>query len=138
MDRRLDDHCKTNGLWQEAHLREHEHMAEQVRLAREVLEIRLDALNEWKDRSIEDRLNFITKAEYESKHHALELAARGMADKQELMLGAKSAESRSELEMLRQKQDANALWIRNLMIAVILLLIGVTIDLVVMLVNWRM
>ena len=138
VDRRLDDHCKTNGLWQEAHLREHEHMAEQVRLARENLEIRLDALNEWKDRSIEDRLNFITKAEYESKHQALELAARGMADKQELMLSSRSMESRSEMTMLKEKQDSTTLWIRNLMIAVILLLIGVTVDLVVMLVNWRM
>jgi len=138
VDRRLEDHCKTNGLWQEAHLREHVHMDEQVRLARENLEIRLDALNEWKERSIEDRVNFITKSEYESKHHALELVARGMADKQELLLAQKSTESRSELEMLKQKQDSTTLWIRNLMIAVILLLIGVTVDLVVMLVSWRM
>lgn len=129
VDRRMEDHCKTNGLWQEAHLREHEHMDQQVRLARENLDIRLDALNEWKERSIEDRVNFITKTEYESKHRELELAARGLSDKNELLLGAKTSEVNGRIEVLEERQQNANVWIRNLLVAVCILLVGVVVDL---------
>jgi len=138
LDCRIEDHCGKNDLWQKGHMREHELIEEQIRLARNVLEVRLEALNEWKNRSIEDRGMFLTHAEYEAKHCLLETALTTVAEKNQLTLAAKAVETKSDLQLLEEKQQATQTWVRNLLVAVLILTIGVIADLLVMLVIWRM
>lgn len=135
VDRTLNDHCQKNDLWQQSHLREHELQAQNVTLARSVLEARLHDLNEWKKASIEERSRFITRTEYESKHNELDLAAGARTKEAALHLQLGQNDTKSEIALLREKQIATQTWVRNLLVAVSILLLGVVTDLVLWIVK---
>ena len=135
VDRTLIDHCQKNDLWQQSHLREHELQAQNVILARNVLEARLHDLNEWKRASIEERQNFITRTEYESKHRELDMVADSRTKEAALHLQLEQTDFKTEVQVLREKQVATQIWVRNLLVAVSILLLGVVTDLILWIVR---
>ncbi len=137
VDRRFADHCDKNEMWQAQHLREHDLLERNIELARKELEARLESLNEWKARSIDDRTSFLSRTEYESKHRLLESSIKNESERLLLTSDSKAKESKGDLCVLEERLRTNATWIRNLFIAVGLLLIGVLVDLILQITGVR-